>query len=140
MRGLRPVVTAAMILFVALEWNGIPGQARDTVAYHPAAEAARVGSSIYDPLPTPGPHEFDGEWLYLYPPPLAAMLSALPAVDYRTFDRVWLIMMLVAFWVLSACLARVASGDWSIRGTGTWAVALFLLPGTLVESISVTSS
>lgn len=34
------VTPFAMVAFVAIEWNGIPGQDRDTLAYHEAAAAA----------------------------------------------------------------------------------------------------
>jgi hypothetical protein len=118
-----------LLLVVVFEWNGIPGQPRDSIAYFRAANAARDGSNIYEPLPPPGPHEFAGEWFYLYPPPLAALLSFLPAVDYRTFDRIWLVANVLAFVVLGLMLAKVARGSWTVRGGFAWSAALLFLPG-----------
>lgn len=126
------VLPVAMVVFMAFEWNGIPGQARDTLAYHRAGEVAAAGGNIYEPLPPPGPHEFTGEWFYLYPPPLAALLGFLPEVDYRTFDRMWLVLNFLAFWVLAAALGRIAGGAWSSGHTGIWGLALFFFPGTLM--------
>jgi len=122
-----PLIT---LLIVASEWNGIPGQPlRDTAAYHLAAEAARTGADIYDPLPSAGPHEFRGEYPFLYPPPLAALLSFLPEMSLTTFDRLWLCLNIVAFWVFAASIARIASGAWTVRSTLRWGAATLFLPG-----------
>lgn len=126
------VVPVAMVIFVALEWHGIPGQDRDTVAYHRAASAAKADGDIYEPTPPPGPHEFQGEWHYLYPPPLAALLALLPAMDYRTFDLVWLLLNFLWFWIFAASLGRISRGGWSWEGATRWGAALFFMPGTLL--------
>lgn len=122
----------AMMAFIAMEWNGIPGQARDSLAYHEAAEAARSGTGIYEPVPGGGPHEFTGRWYYIYPPPLAALLSLAPRSSYRTFDRGWLLVNLLAFWTLAASLGKISSRRWTWEGTARWGAALFFLPGTLL--------
>jgi hypothetical protein len=126
------VVPFAVVALIVVEWNGIAGQDRDTAAYHHAAAAARVDGQIYEPAPPPGPHEFHGEWPYLYPPPLAALLSWLPDTSYRGFDRGWLLLNLVAFWVAAAALGRIANGRWSAAATGRWGAALFFLPGAVL--------
>jgi hypothetical protein len=128
-RALVLVVPVATLLGILLEWNGIPGQDRDTVAYHRAAVAARSNSPLYEPLPPAGPHEFRGVHYYLYPPPLAALLSVLPTVSYRTFDRGWLIANWLAFWVLAAARAKLATGAWGVAATARWGTAVFLLLG-----------
>jgi hypothetical protein len=130
-RAASHVVPVALVVFVGVEWNGIPGQVRDTAAYHHAAAAAAGGGPLYDGLQA-GPLEIPGEWPYIYPPPFAALLSLLPEFGYRTFDRLWLIANLIAFWLLAGCLARLARGRWSVRGTARWGGALFFMPGTLL--------
>lgn len=125
---LMPLLT---LLVVVVEWNGIPGQRRDTVAYFDAAVAARSESQgIYEPLPQIGPHEFLGDFPYIYPPVLAAALALLPDTSYRTFDRGWLLANVVAFWFLAAALARISSGTWKGRELLSWSAVLFLFPGT----------
>ncbi len=136
-RRLRLVVRAfvdllplTLLLFVALEWNGIPGQGyRASLAYLDAGMAARVGAPLYDPEPVAAPHEFVGKWPYLYPPPLAAVLSFLPPLDYPTFDRLWLILNVLALCMFGASLARIRDGRWSIRGAWIWSAAVFATPG-----------
>jgi hypothetical protein len=130
-RAASHVVPVALVVFVGvLEWNGIPGQVRDTAAYHHAARAAAGGGPLYVELRA-GPLEIPGEFPYVYPPSFAALLSLLPEFGYRTFDRLWLIANLVAFWHLAG-LGRLARGRWSVRGAARWGVTLFFMPWTLL--------
>lgn len=132
-RAFTHVVPFASFVFVALEWGGIPGQAaRDSLAYQQAAARARAHESIYAAELEAGPHEFHGEWPYLYPPPLAALLSFLPTSSYRTFDRLWLLVTLVGFWLFAATLARLHRGRWNLASTLRWGAALFVVPGALL--------
>lgn len=127
------VVPVLTVLIALTEWNGIPGQPfRDTAAYHAAGEAARNDGDIYDPLPPPGPHAYRGQqhYLYLYPPPLAALLALLPRTRLVTFDRAWLCLNIVALWIFAASVARIANRTWNLRSTLRWGAATFFLPGT----------
>lgn len=130
---MRRVVPFAMVVLVALEWNGIRGQpARDSLAYHQAAADARANGPLYDPPSDPGPHSFVGRWPYLYPPPLAALVSLFPQVSYRTFDRIWLLLNFTSFWVFAASLGRIQVGRWSRHAALTWGAGLFLIPGSVL--------
>jgi hypothetical protein len=131
-RAATHITPVAILVFLAVEWNGIPGQDRDTIAYHHAAASARADGAIYERKPPPGPHELTDWRLYLYPPPLAALLSFLPETTYRTFDRGWLVLNLLAFWILAAALGRLAAGAWSVSSTARWGAAAFFFPGTLL--------
>ncbi|MBT8396562.1 MAG: DUF2029 domain-containing protein [Gemmatimonadetes bacterium] len=132
-RAFVNVLPFSTLLFIGLEWNGIPGQPeRDSVAYFTASRSAGPGSDLYGDQPSRGPHEFSGEWLYLYPPPLAALLSFTPDVSYRTFDRFWLLVNMLSMWLFGASLARLRLGHWSVRGTLNWTAVVFLMPGSLL--------
>lgn len=130
-RAARHVVPIATVVLVAIEWNGIPSQPfRDSLAYQQGASYAQSDQSLYVPLPAPGPHSFVG-WPYIYPPPLAALLSPFPPVSYQTFDRIWLLLNVVAFWAFAASLGRIQTGRWSLGATLTWGAGLFFVPGSL---------
>ena len=131
-RAAARIVPLATLVLVAVEWNGIPGQERDTRAYYDAGVAVRTGEPLYR-TPPPGPHEFNGRWEYLYPPPLAAILSPVATWSYRTFDRAWLLLNLAAFWAFAAALGRIALGRWSAAGSLRWGAALFFWPGAVLS-------
>jgi hypothetical protein len=130
---IRVVPAALVLAVVVVHWQALPRFPRDTLAYFQAGAAAAEGAGIYDPVPPAGPHEFRGvdDFHYLYPPPLAAMVSPAAGVGYRTFDRLWLILDLLAFGVLAAALARIAWGAWTFDGTTRWAAAV-VVPGPLL--------
>jgi hypothetical protein len=130
---IRIVPAALVLVVISVHWGDRSDLPRDTFAYHQAAVAAAVGAGIYDPVPPPGPHEFRGigDFHYLYPPPLAALLAPFSALSYRAFDRLWLLLDLLAFWVLAAALGKIARGSWSFDGTTRWAAAV-VVPGPLL--------
>lgn len=129
---IRVVPMALVLGVVVVHWQALPDFPRDTLAYYQASAAAADGTGIYD-VPPPGPHELRSidQLLYLYPPPLAALLSPVGDVGYRAFDRLWLILDVLAFWVLAAALAKIARGSWTFDGTTRWAAAV-VVPGPLL--------
>jgi hypothetical protein len=54
-------------------------------------------------------------------------------MSYRTFDRAWLVLNLLAFWTLAASLDRIAGGSWTGKGTLSWGAALFFWPGAVLS-------
>lgn len=131
-RAATHVIPFVLAAFVVVEWNGIPTQDRDTRAYYSAATAPDH-TAVYDPLPPPGPHEFTGVWHYLYPPPLAALLSFLPSIHYRTFDRLWLIANTGSLVLLGFLLSIIANGRVDLSSASSWTTAVIFTPGALLS-------
>ena len=116
-----------VLLFVPIQWGRVDGH-RDTVAYHQASVRVAGGTSPYVPLP-PGPHRDVGEFQYLYPPYLAAALGLAPQTSFVTFARAWLVLLLAAFWGYAVCLAKLAEGRVTLRGTLVAGAILSFTPG-----------
>ncbi len=100
------------------------------MAYHQAAERVDRGESIYDPHPPPGPHAPDA-WYYLYPPFLASALALGPELPLVWFARVWLFIVLAAYWTYAACLCKLASGRLTFHGTLIAGALLGFVPGVM---------
>ncbi len=122
-----------LLLFVALEWNGIPGQpGRDSRAFWAVSGGNASGLGLYQDYEIEGPHEYAGRFPFLYPPPLAAALSLVPPLPYRTFDRLWLVLNALALCIFGATLGRLRDGHYSARGTWLWSAIVFATPGALL--------
>ena len=98
----RPVQLAALgiVLFVvlvlrAVQLLSLTGQIQwgyDFSAYWAAADQVLAGASPYTPLQLESPYAPQRQFLYLYPPPLAAAMTPLAALfpsDYRAANWVW---------------------------------------------------
>ena len=116
-----------LLLFLPLQWRRTDRD-RDVVAYHLVGERIERGESMYEPHPPPGPHRPDF-WYYLYPPFLAAAIALLPPLPFETFARVWLVVLLAAFWAYAACLCRLATGRVRPHGTLVAGAVLGITPG-----------
>jgi hypothetical protein len=118
-----------LLVFVPIQWARTD-QDRDTVAYYLAAERIDRGQSAYDPRPPRGPHVVEA-WYYLYPPFLAAAVSLATPMPFVAFARLWLLLLIVAFWVYAACLCKLARGQVTFHGTLVAGAALGLTPGIM---------
>ncbi|HEX8551064.1 MAG TPA: glycosyltransferase family 87 protein [Abditibacteriaceae bacterium] len=102
---------------------------RDAPIYYRAARAALTRQPLYRNWPNYNPHK-DVPTVYLYPPSFAAVFAPLGKLTLLQFTRVWYLLLLVAFWIYAACLARLAGahGFWPIAVAG---LVLQLFPGTI---------
>jgi hypothetical protein len=103
---------------------------RDLFAYYQGAVRAEQGVLLYQAQPNYGPHLIPTG--YIYPPPLAALLSPLGRVSLEHFQHFWYLLLLAAFWVYAVCLAQLACGRVTWRRVLVAGLALDLFPGTAV--------
>ncbi|MGH7552206.1 MAG: glycosyltransferase 87 family protein, partial [Longimicrobiales bacterium] len=118
-----------LLVFVPIQWARTD-QDRDTVAYYQAAERIDRGESVYDPRPPRGPHVVEA-WYYLYPPFLAAAVSLATPMPFIAFARLWLLLLLAAFWFYAVCLCKLARGRVTFHGTLVAGAFLGLTPGIM---------
>jgi hypothetical protein len=95
-------------------WS-IPGNGHDMDIYYKAAVRLKQGADIYQPWDNYGPHLVPNR--FFYSPPFFLLTRPLVELDYTGFGRVWLVLMMGAFWVYAACLAKLAMGRWNWKGT-----------------------
>lgn len=110
---------------------------RDVPVYHLAALASAEGKPLYYPHPGVGPRVpyWEGytikHW-YLYPPHFAASLAPMAtAFGYEEFARLWYLPLLLAFWIYSACLCHLATGQASLKNILIAGLILALTPGSM---------
>lgn len=81
---------------------------RDLVVYYDAALRLKNGLPLYQPWPDYTPALLPSR--FFYPPPFLLLARPLVELDYLWFGRVWLLILLAAFWIYAACLAKLATG------------------------------
>jgi hypothetical protein len=143
-RGFRfdPVLLRRGLMFVAIFHlivqlcYGLPKDLartdtdRDVLVYYLVMERIHNHEPIYLPM-VPGPNFFDTRTpLYMYPPVFSSLLSFLPPMSFVSFARFWTVLLYAAFWIYSACLAKLARGRINIMSTLTAGLVLGLFPGT----------
>jgi len=117
------------LLFVPLQLARTDRE-RDAIAYYGAQLRVEQGESLYTPYPPNRAHDpKDGYPFYLYPPPFAAALSLLPALEWAWFARVMFIACVAGFWAFAAGIGRLATGRISWDATMIAGAAVFLWPG-----------
>jgi Glycosyltransferase family 87 len=103
-----------LALWLPLQLRGEPGADVDFTVYRRAAMRMAAGGSPYaacDPDRAIPPNCF------MYPPPFAALLRPVDAISPGAFKVGAYLVMLAAFWLLAAALARLALGVVDAPGT-----------------------
>src|SRR5438093_363414 len=95
-----------LVAFLPAHWNR-RDPVSDRTVYYLAARAVVRGQPLYHPIPGYGPHKRPD--VYLYPPSFAAALTPVAYLPFQWYSRLWYLLLLVAFWVYCACLARLYS-------------------------------
>jgi hypothetical protein len=107
-------------------WSRQDGD-RDVPVYHAAAQRALAGQPLYEPWPDYGPDAYLAR--YLYPPPFAAALAPTGRLSLLAFERLWYVVLELAYWTYAACLARLATRAWSPWSTSLAALVIQMWPG-----------
>lgn len=89
---------------------------RDVIVYYLAAARLRDGLDVYQPWPQYGVEMTP--FRFFYSPPFLLLVRPLAGLDFVTFARVWILILLVPFWTYAFCLSRLTTGKWD------WKVAL----------------
>ena len=97
------VLVAWLVLWIPARLGNLGNE--DVLVYAQAAENARNGLSVYDPLPPPGPHDMG--LYYIYPPTLAAGLSLFD-LDVLTLHDVLIVANTLSFLAMCAVVVRLA--------------------------------
>lgn len=79
--------------------------------YFNAALRLKQGVDVYQPWPYYHPQMTPNR--FFYSPPFLLLTRPLVELNYSVFASVWLGLMLAAFWVYAACLAKLATGRWN---------------------------
>jgi len=66
---------------------------------------------------------------YIYPPPLAAILTPFARLTQRAFITCWLIILLTAFWCAAAALSFMTFDKFILEGVLGWGLILGNFPG-----------
>jgi hypothetical protein len=109
-------------------WSRTDTANLDFTVYHRAARSVAAGQSPYG-----GCRGSDVRLppsCYLYPPPFAAALSPLGQLGARSFQRLWYLAVLAAFWVYAAALAAIACQRLTPARVLIAGAVLLLTPGT----------
>lgn len=89
------LVAILALAFRALQFAALTGEIQwgyDFSAYWAAASSLLAGTSVYTPAQLAGPYAPQVQYLYLYPPPLAAAVASLAWLfpnDYRAAAWIW---------------------------------------------------
>jgi alpha-1,2-mannosyltransferase len=123
------VVVLVVVLAVrALQFSVLAGEIQwgyDFSAYWAAANQVLNGGSPYTPLQLEGPYAPQRQFLYLYPPPLAAGVAPLATLfaDYRAANWIWAtigaLLLIVSIRSLSLS-ERIADRYPLLAGRGAW--------------------
>mgnify|MGYP002778874133 FL=1 len=105
-------------------------QNRDVTIYYAALQRLERGEAVYQPYENYGPHILPDR--FFYPPPFLALLWPLRDLSFLWFSRLWYGLVLAAFWIFAACLARIATGRWSWKSVLGAGLVLQLTPGAAV--------
>ncbi len=117
------------LAFRTLQFAALTGEIQwgyDFSAYWAAASSLLAGTSVYTPEQLAGPYAPQVQYLYLYPPPLAAVLMPLAALfptDYRAAAWVWTALgsIVLAWSVLALARSeRLAERFPVLAGRGRW--------------------
>lgn len=103
---------------------------RDVIVYYQAAERLQNGEPLYNPWPQFGPHEVPNR--FFYPPPFTLLTRPLAEMSYLNFSRAWYVLVLIAFWIYAACLARIVMRRWAWPETLIAGLILQLTPEAAV--------
>jgi hypothetical protein len=131
----KALVFVAILHLVAIFGYSLPVRLlrtdvdRDLIAYYQAVERMHNNEALYLDLLEKGPHKPDKP-VYQYPPVLSSVLAMMPAMSFMTFARVWTLLLYLAFWVYSICLAKIAVGRVTTKGVLVAGLVLSLFPGT----------
>lgn len=117
-------------VFIPVQWHRTD-EDRDVYCYYLAAERVRDDVSMYEPHPSPGPFVMDACY-YLYPPFFGSALSLGPQTSFATFARLWLLVVVLAYWTFAASLGRIVVGRTTLRGTLVAGAALLFVPGVII--------
>jgi hypothetical protein len=148
----RPVQIAALTVVLvvvlalrALQFSVLTGEIQwgyDFSAYWAAAHQLNAGTSPYTPLQLEGPYAPQRQFLYLYPPPLAAVMTPLAALfsDYRVAAWVWAAIGALLLIVSIRTLARserIGERYPLLSGRGRWLLvaAAFAFPPVVGELV-----
>ncbi len=123
------IVVAVVLAFRALQFALLTRQIQwgyDFSAYWSAAGRLLDGLSPYDPHQLAGTYSPQQQFLYLYPPPLAAAVTPLAALfptDYRAAAWVWTTLgavLLVAGVLAISSVERLSARFPVLAGRGVW--------------------
>jgi alpha-1,2-mannosyltransferase len=140
------VVLAAIVAFRALQFAGLAGELQwgyDFSAYWDAASRLLAGEPLYDAEQLAGPYAPQRQFLYLYPPPLAAAAAPLALLfpdDYRAAAWLWAVLgaaILVAVTLAVAGAERLVDRFALLAGRGRWLLvgAALTLPPVVGELV-----
>ena len=140
------LVLVVVLAFRALQFAVLTGQIQwgyDFSAYWSAANHLLAGEPIYTGVQLAGPYAPQVQYLYLYPPPLAALVAPLAwlfPTDYRAAAWVWATMgalVLVASVLALARSERVGERYPILAGRGRWLLvgAAFAFPPVVGELV-----
>ncbi len=96
-----------LLVWLPENWNR-DDRFRDLVVYYDAAMRLKTGLPLYHLWPDYTPAVVPSR--FFYPPPFLLLTRPLVELNYLWFGRVWLLIVLAAFWIYAACLARLATG------------------------------
>jgi hypothetical protein len=118
-----------LALWLPFQLRGEPGADVDFTVYRRAALRMAAGSSPYAPCDQDRAIPPN---CFMYPPPFAAALRPIDAIAPGAFKVGAYLVMLVAFWLFAAALARLALG--AVDGPGTLAAGglAAMMPGLSV--------
>lgn len=141
------VLLALVVLaYRAVQFVALTGQIQwgyDFSAYWAAAGHLLAGGSIYSPAQLAGPYAPQAQYLYLYPPPLAAAIAPLAwlfPTDYRAAAWIWSALgaVVLAWSVLALARSEALSERFPVlEGCGRWllVVAAFGFPPVIGELV-----
>jgi hypothetical protein len=123
---LRRVVVALAILFAVFHISFVvPNQLaragsdinlnHDVDIYYRAAVRLQQGLDVYQPWPEYTPGKIPDR--FFYSPPFLLLTRPLVEFGYQGFSRIWVLLIISAYWVYAAALAKIATGKWDWKAT-----------------------
>ncbi|BDI32805.1 hypothetical protein CCAX7_48560 [Capsulimonas corticalis] len=133
LRSLVTVLAALHVVyqaffFIPAHWNR-SDSLRDTPAFYLAAQNSVNHHTLYRARPGYGPDKMMSGPYFLYLPQFAVLEAPLGRLSPMAFSRVWYGLILAAFWIFAASLARIAFGRFSLDGTLVWGLIVGATPG-----------
>lgn len=97
----------------------------DVDIYYRAALRLQQGVDVYQPWPEYTPDTIPNR--FFYSPPFLLLTRPLVVLGHRDFLRVWGLLILSAYWIYAASLAKIATGIWDWKATLVFGMIISLV-------------